>query len=232
MRLLTPRTLARLAAIALALPLLTCHQAILTATPETDMTLTVNPEFIPAHGGVAIVSAFLIETNTGTPVPDGTVVQFFSTLGRIEEQGKTNDGVARVKLVSDSRSGEATVTARSGAVLADEPVSVKIGNENVRGIILRAQPSRIINSNSTHVIATVLGESGNPVPNVAVYFKVVDHPATEFFDSSGRPVFTNNNGEAEDVLRTRREFQDEAVVRAEVVGPAGIIFQNLTIPIL
>ena len=139
---------------------------------------------------------------TGFPVPDGTVVQFFTTLGRIQEQGKTNDGVARVNLTSDSRSGTAEVTAFSGEATGSE--SVEIGAVRPRTVIVRAEPSIITNSRSSHIIATVLDENGDPVPNLPVVFSLPATNNTEFLDSSGQPVFTNNNGEAEDVLRTRR----------------------------
>jgi hypothetical protein len=72
-----------------------------------------NPTFIAAHGDVSVISGLLLKA-TGDPVPDGTVVQFFTDLGKIDEQGKTNDGVVRVNLVSDSRSGTAHVSAFSG----------------------------------------------------------------------------------------------------------------------
>ena len=83
-----------------------CHQAILTAPDGSSITVIANPTRIPAFGGVSVISA-LVYKPTGSPVADGTVVQFFTDLGRIEEQGKTNDGVARVNLVSDTRSGTA-----------------------------------------------------------------------------------------------------------------------------
>jgi hypothetical protein len=90
-----------------------CEQALFTAPPGSSLTLVANPTFIPANGGVSVISAFVVEP-AGTLVPDGTVVQFFTTLGTIDREGKTHDGVARVNLVSDARSGIATVTALSG----------------------------------------------------------------------------------------------------------------------
>jgi hypothetical protein len=92
---------------------LACGQALLTAPAGSTLRVTANPPFIPAHGGVSVITAVLVEP-AGTLVPDGTVVQFFTTLGRIEEQGRTNDGVARVNLTADGRSGIAVVTAVSG----------------------------------------------------------------------------------------------------------------------
>ena len=82
----------------------TCHQVIFHAPPDTVMTCFANPEDIPAVNGVSIISCLLVE-DVGTPVADGTTVQFFTTLGRVPEQGKTNDGVVRVNFQSDGRSG-------------------------------------------------------------------------------------------------------------------------------
>src|SRR5437867_1464828 len=98
----------------------TCNQAIMNAPPGSTITLIANPEFIAAHGDVSVISGLVLKA-TGDPVPDGTVVQFFTNLGRIDEQGKTNDGVVRVNLVSDSRSGTATVTAVSGGGSSTTP---------------------------------------------------------------------------------------------------------------
>lgn len=97
----------------LALFQVTCHQALFTAPPDSSLSLIANPTSIPANTGISVITAIVTEPS-GSPVADGTVVQFFTTLGRIDEQGRTNDGVARVNLYADSRSGVAEVTASSG----------------------------------------------------------------------------------------------------------------------
>jgi hypothetical protein len=173
-------------------------QAILTAPPDTTMTVFANPTFVEAHGGVSVVSALLIE-DVGTPVADGTVVQFFTDLGRIEEQGKTNDGVARVNFVSDARSGTANITAFSGA--ATGTATIAVGSIRPDLVVVTASPQRILESRSSQIVAVVLDENGNPVPNVPVFFSV--NSATEFMESGGQPVFTDQDGRARDVLRTR-----------------------------
>jgi len=182
----------------------TCNQAILTAPAGSTLFVFVNPPFVAAQGGTAVVSALVVES-IGTPVADGTVVQFFTNLGRIEEQGKTNDGVARVNFVSDTRSGLATVTARSGAVSAETTIAV--GGELTLHVLVTAEPRRIVDSRSSQITATVLDSDGNPVPNIGVYFTVSGPGAqvasTEFLDSGGRVIFTDNDGRARDVLRTR-----------------------------
>ena len=94
--------MAALAIAGLVLP--SCGQALLSAPSGSTLQIFVNPPFIAANGDTAVVSVLAIEP-AGTPVPDGTVVQFFTTLGQIDEQAKTNDGVARVNLISDARNG-------------------------------------------------------------------------------------------------------------------------------
>jgi hypothetical protein len=210
------------AAASTALGQLGCHQAILTAPPESTLQLFANPTFIPAHGGVSVISALVIEP-AGTPVPDGTVVQFFTTLGNIDEQGRTNDGVARVNLVADGRSGIADLTAFSGsatASLAGADQGVSIGSALPATMILTANPSRITNSSATWVSANVFDESGNPVAGVPVIFTVVADPSTEFMDSGGRPIHTDTNGRARDVMRTRRTSSGTATVRGRT--PTGV----------
>ncbi len=219
-------------AAALTAALLGCEGAYLTAPPDSTLVLSANPTFVAAHGGVSEITAFLTEP-AGTSVPDGTVVRWTTDLGRIDAETRTRRGVATARFVSDSRSGIAHVRAFSGAVSA-EVEDLVVGNARVAAIRLRAEPSRITNSNSAHVIATVVDDNGNPVPNVPVTFAVVDDRATEFLDSSGAPVFTNNNGEAEDILRTRRNTVGVATVQASAPsdGAAFVVSGPFRIPIL
>jgi hypothetical protein len=150
---------------------------------------------VPAHGGTSIVTAMVMEP-AGTLVPDGTVVQFFTNLGTIDPQGKTNDGVARVNFVSDARSGTAQITACSGAAgapggaatPASSPStttttansgtgcangSITVGAAAVVRLVITANPSRILPSSATRqsqIVATAFDTNGDPVPNVPVIF--------------------------------------------------------------
>jgi hypothetical protein len=197
-----------------------CSQAIMTAPAGSTIKLYANPKFIPAYGGVSVITAVVTEP-AGTPVADGTVVQFFTDLGSIDEQGKTNDGVARVNLVSDSRSGTATVTAISGGAAAgtssdtgststgavSDSTEIKIGNVLPTKIKVVAQPQRITEGRQSQIVATVWDENGNAVPRVDVIFTVTESDGTspaafERLASKGNPVFTDNSGRAYDTLRT------------------------------
>jgi hypothetical protein len=107
-----------LLALAVGLPM--CTSVPMTAPSNADITLNANPTFVPANGGVSVVTAIVIEP-AGTPVANGTVIFFVTNLGRVDAEAKTKDGFARVNFVSDSRSGTARVTAFSGGAAAPAP---------------------------------------------------------------------------------------------------------------
>jgi len=222
--------------VALTAVLLSCEGAYLTAPPDSTIVLSANPSFVAAHGGVSEITAFVIEP-AGTYVPDGTVVRWTTDLGRIDAETRTRRGVATARFVSDSRSGTANIRAFSGSVSAELDEPIRVGNVLVVAIRLRAVPSRITISSSTHVIATVVDTNGNPIAGVPVTFVVIADPlspGTEFFDSAGAPRHTNNNGEAEDILRTRRNTVGVAEVQASAPNGSGgfAMSERLRIPIL
>jgi hypothetical protein len=246
-------TLRKAALLLLVLPLGTCNQAIMVASPGSEFVgdLVANPPFIAAHGDISVISGLILDA-TGNPVPDGTVVQFFTTLGRIQEQGKTNDGVVRVNLVSDSRSGTARVTAISGGgstgptpsptptpggsqpgaglvssasvtgpsvaslTQATASVQVIIGTARPHTVIVTAGALRITTGGSVTITARVFDETGNPVANVPVIFSITGttNAVIARLDSGGREVFTDNNGQATDVLRTNSLLSGSVTVRA------------------
>jgi hypothetical protein len=228
---------------ALVLPHLTCSQALLTAVPGSQVSLFANPEFIAANGDVSVISALVVEPN-GTVVPDGTVVQFFTNLGRIDAQGKTNDGVARVNLISDARSGDAQVTAVSGgsapapapsatpttvavgadvlAVAAGEnaaSVTVHIGSGRPASVFVVADPPRITGlgpARQSQITANVFDDNGNQVSNVPVIFTITANTSqTETLQSGSQPIYTDTNGQAIDFLQTR--YDPEAAPKSVTV---------------
>jgi hypothetical protein len=244
---------------ALALLGSSCNQAIVTAPAGSTMSVLANPSFIPANGGVSVITAILFDP-TGQPVADGTVVQFFTTLGRIDEQGRTNDGVARVNLVSDGRSGQAKVTAYSGGAAAAAPTptptgsssstssnasraavsgetTVDIGTALPKFVQVSAEPRNISASapRYTTLTATVFDERGNPISNIPVVFRISDDPDfTESLESGGRPVFSDNNGQARDRLWTslpREGLSDTVKVKAVVFNGTAEIFAEVEIGI-
>ena len=242
MRRLPERTEIGLGVLLLALAVLTCAKALRTAPPGSSLTLIANPLFISANGGVSVISAFCIEP-AGIPCPDGTVIQCFTTLGRVDAQAETKDGVARLNLVSDSRSGTATVTCVSGGPAVAPSASPGTGGGGTSGngsasttvgigsvlpnqvVVVAASPQILGPGGQTRVVATVYDASGNPVANVPVIFTVTQKSGAcgnrEFFDSGGQPIYTDTNGQAADVMHTRRPSTDPAVVTVTATAANG-----------
>ena len=210
---------------------LSCGQAILSAPTGSLLFMTVNPPFITANGDTAIVSVLVVEP-AGTPVPDGTVVQFFTTLGRIQEQGKTNDGVARVNLISDARSGTARVSAFSGQEQA-ESVEVTIGATRPTQVFASLVDSRIDLSegrSTATVKATVLDSNGNRVAGIPVRFSITDNPATDRVVDQPEQS-TNNGGEASVRVQTSRTVPGTIRVRITVLA-ASSLTADVDIPVI
>jgi hypothetical protein len=190
-------------AVALAVLGLSCNQAIFTAPSGSTMTVVANPGFIAANGDISVITAVIIEPS-GQPVVDGTVVQFFTNLGRIDAQAKTNDGVAHANLQSDVNSGTATITAISGDV-TNTDATVAIGSARPAAVIVSADPPRIeidTPQRRSRLTANVLDTDGNPIRNVPVFFSIDPGAVTESLASHGQPVFTDSNGQAHDFLQT------------------------------
>jgi hypothetical protein len=246
--------LARVAIAVLAATQLTCNQAILTAPSGSSVSLFANPPFIVSNGGVSVISALVIEP-AGTPVPDGTVVQFFTTLGEIEEQGRTNDGVARVNLVAGPLSGVATVSAISGgqAVVGggdgdgdgggaaggtgSASLEVTIGSARPNRMLLSVSAPRLRAPGFVVITANVFDGQGNPVANIPVIFSVAqDDPAeeaTEKMERGSAPIFTDNNGRASDELVSERLRNQPAktVTVTATIAPGGesLLVQTTTV---
>ena len=100
-----------------------CEDSPFVAPTGTGITLAAAGS-IPATGFTDITALLLrggfsadaVTKGVGPPVKDDTVVNFITTLGRIEpSQAKTKDGLATVTLFGGGQAGTAKVTAFSGS---------------------------------------------------------------------------------------------------------------------
>jgi hypothetical protein len=218
-RLFLPR--AGALALGVALVSVSCGQALLLAPVGSTLAISVNPPFVALHGDTAIVSVLVLEP-AGTPAPDGTVVQFFTTLGVIPEQGKTNDGVVRVTFRSDANSGTAKITAFSGASTATSDIIIGATRPaRVSPVVLTPRIDLGLGESIATFKATVFDASGNFVPNVPVRFTIIDNPATERL-LIGPDVYTDNNGDATSKVQTHRETPGTIRMKAEVFSSTAL----------
>jgi hypothetical protein len=92
---------------------ISCDRVPLLAPTNSTVTLDAGSRVVET-GGSTSVSAMVIE-QSGTPVQNGTVVRFTTTLGRLDPvEAQTRNGVATTTFLAGNDSGVAEVRATSG----------------------------------------------------------------------------------------------------------------------
>jgi hypothetical protein len=191
-----------------------CDKVPLLAPTGTVITLFISSSTVPAEGAVEII-ATLIEPGT-TPVQNGTLVTFTTTIGRIEpREARTNNGQVTVRFFSDGQSGTATITAHSGGASA-RIEGILLGFAAARRIIVTATPQSLSASGGTSLIrARVETDLGGGIPDVPVTF------TTTAGTLSASLVLTDEFGSATTTLTTDRQ--------ADVSAAAGALTGRVTV---
>ena len=145
----------------------------------------------------------------GTPVQNGTLVSFTTTIGRIEpSEARTNNGQVRVKFISGTQSGTATITAFSGGA-SGKLENLKVGSAAVERVLISASPQTLAPAGgSSTITARVEDASGSGLAGVPVTF------STDNGTLSAASAVTDALGNATTVLNTSRP----AKVTANVAG--------------
>lgn len=165
-----------------------CSSVPLTSPTGSTITMTSDRSVLPLNGQ-ATLRAVVIE-ESGTPVQNGTVVTFTSTLGTVDPvEVKTVNGVATATFNAGSVSGKTSINAFSGGAKTSAATEITIGSAAAKSIALSATPSSVSQSGGTVTVAAlVMDESGNPLPGVNVTFSADTGqltPASALSDSTG-----------------------------------------------
>ena len=136
----------------------------------------------------------------GTPVQNGTLVSFTTTLGRIEpSEARTQNGQVRVKFIASGQSGSATITAFSGGT-SGKIENFAVGAAAAERVTITASPQNLPPSGGqTQITARVEDTAGTGLPGVPVSFSA---SAGQLGAAS---VVTDENGNARTTLTTSRE---------------------------
>jgi adhesin/invasin len=187
-----------------------------TSTPPTT------PPPGNGDGGTTTPPPGTTTTNSpgaGTPVHNGTVVTFTTTLGRIEPvEARTQNGQVRVRFISTGQSGLATITAFSGGA-SGRIENLRVGTAGAERVLITATPQALgCSGGTTQINARVEDTSGAGIPSVPVQFTTTTgqlNPAT---------ATTNDSGVATTQLTTTRE----AEVTANVAGKTETVTVTLS----
>lgn len=189
-----------------------CDRVPLLAPTESTIILRTGNSVLGTNDYVEIVATVL--EVSGTPVQNGTVVTFTTTLGQIEpREARTNNGNATVRLYSGGKSGTAVVRAFSGGATspadAAGTLSIIIGGAGAERIVLTANTTVVpIGGGIITLNANVTDAATNPMVGVAVLFETTAGTLLNTI------VVTDANGNARTVLTSSQP----ATVTASVGG--------------
>jgi hypothetical protein len=220
-----------------------CDKVPLLAPTGTIITLFPAATNVPLNGEIEIVATVIengvaaappatpgtgtgtpttptstTSAGAGTPVQNGTVVSFTTTIGRIEpSEARTTNGQVRVRFISSGQSGTATITAFSGGA-SGKLENLKVGSAAAERLIISATPQTLPPSGGTTTIsARVEDVAGSGVPGVAVAF------TTDTASLSSSSATTDETGTA----RVTALISRTAKITANVAGKTAEVTVNL-----
>lgn len=187
-----------------------CDSVPLMAPSSSTISVTASAKIVDA-GGTADISAFVAESG-GTPVQNGTMVRFTTTLGRVDPvEVQTKNGLATTTFHAGDVSGTAAVRASSGGIsTAADALEIVVGAAAVDTVTVRANPGTVPSTGGTvEVIAAVVGTGGRALANIPVNF------ATSAGSLASVRVLTDGAGEARTQLTTAQDSTITATVGAK-----------------
>src|SRR5258706_684752 len=165
--------------VLLALPfalVASCDKVPLLAPTGSVITLIVSSGTASLNSEVTIVATVIENgeassgsgtgtsgrTGAGTPVQNGTLITFTTTVGHIEpSEARTHNGQVAVKLLTGSTSGSAKITAYSGGASVSIDNAVKIGTAAVKNVSVTTTPQVLgITGGTVQVVASVVDDFG------------------------------------------------------------------------
>lgn len=227
--------------VVLAFVCLSCDSVPLLAPTNSTVTIDAQSRVV-STGGTTEVTATVIESG-GTPVHNGTLVRFTTTLGRMDPvEAQTRNGIAVSTFVAGADSGVAEVRATSGSAgggsttttpptttppttptttttaANSNVVLIAVGSGAVDTVTLRANPATVsTNGGTVTLIATVVAAGGRALPGISVSFS-----ANRGTLSTSSAV-TDANGEARVTLTTNADTSVTATAGSKTSTPATTI---------
>jgi PKD repeat protein len=187
----------------------------IVATVIENGTTSTPPATPPAGNGNGTTPGTTPGTTTtsspgaGTPVQNGTLVSFTTTIGRIEpSEARTHNGQVKVRFIAGGQSGQATITAFSGGA-SGRLENLLVGSAAAERVLVSATPQTLGPAGgSAEVSARVEDVSGAGLVGVPVTF------STSAGQLSASSAVTDESGTARTTLTTSRE----STVVANVAG--------------
>jgi hypothetical protein len=173
-----------------------CDRVPLLAPSNSTITVAAGTGVVPIGGSTSITATVL--ESSGTPVQNGTLVRFSTTLGRVDPvEAQTRNGIATSTFFAGNESGLAEVRSTSGGAAAGSTttpstpstgngttppatpttsgngaaVMIAVGAGAVETVTLTANPASVPSAGGqVTLIATVTGVNGRLLQGIPVTF--------------------------------------------------------------
>src|SRR4051794_32132910 len=196
--------------VAIPLGVISCDKVPLLAPTGTVITLIPTSNTLTLNSQIDIVATVIengaaagtgtgstTSSGAGTPVQNGTVITFTTTIGRVEpSEARTHNGKVTVRLISTGQSGTARVTAFSGG--ASSAIDVKVGATGAERVVMSASPQTLSSSGGSSTITAVIADvGGSGLANIPVTFTTTAgtvSPPTTVTDANGVATATLTTG--------------------------------------
>lgn len=203
-----------------------CSQVPLTSPTGSTISITSDRDVLPLNGQ-STLRAVVIESS-GTPVQNGTVVNFTSTLGNVDPpEARTVNGIATAMFNAGSVSGTTTIHAFSGGAKTGSGnssgggVSIKIGAAAAGSVSVTATPPSVSQSGGTVTIsALVMDPANNPLPGVQVVFSAAAGTL------SATSALSDSNGIARVQFTTSQTAKVTATVNSTAKGEVEVVVSS------
>lgn len=185
---------------------------IVVTVIENGTTAAATPP--PANGAPPAGSTSTPTAGAGTPVQNGTLVSFTTTMGRVEPaEARTQNGQVRVKFISTGQSGTATITAFSGGA-SGRLENLRVGSAAAERLLLTANPQTLGPAGGAATIAARVEDiAGSGLAGISVSF------TTDNGSLSSSSATTDETGTARTTLNTSRP----SIVTANVAGKTATV---------
>jgi hypothetical protein len=176
-------------------------------TPSNPSPTPTGPGTNPGGTTTTIpATSTTTRAGAGTPVQNGTLVTFASTIGTIEpREARTSNGQVTVTFTATGQSGAARITAYSGGASATID-GLLIGSAAAKRITVTASRQTLPSSGGqTEVLARVEDEGGSGLPGIPVTFTTTAgtvSPTSTTTDATGVARTTLTSTTAAEVTAT------------------------------
>ncbi|MGA1863728.1 MAG: hypothetical protein ACMUHX_01570, partial [bacterium] len=209
--------------------------------PVGSITVSAGSQNIVADGFTSVTITAEVKDTIGVNIPDGTIVTFTTTAGDIDPNtvgiqnmvtALTSGGIARIRLISSTKTGSATITGEAGGFNGNTTVKFIPGPPFT--INIKATPADLVADGLSESIISVIvfDAHGNPVTDGTILtFNTIDGDLSALLETTSlgeasitytTPGYVPGSGNDIVTVETTNEITASTIIKLTGAQVAGI----------